>query len=85
MRACVAVLKERIIPCIPEGIPIRQELQGIADEVFLELPEDPSVWRQAMRVLEKALPEDPTKHEAWHREVIKIWYEEVRGEVNGNK
>ncbi len=79
MRECVLVLKDRIIPLVPESNPLRAELQAIVDDVFLELPEDGRIWRLAYLKIGKSLPLDAKDNEQWHRDIIQIWKEETSG------
>lgn len=72
-KPCIFVLRE-IIKVIPDSeAELKARLQKIVNETFLELPEDLSVWRAALKVLSEFIPESSVVESSWQKRVIDIW------------
>ncbi len=74
--SCVTTLKKMLDEVPDMDASLRLALQGIVDGVFLELPEDDTVWLQAQCELVRVIPLE-SRQLQWHRQVIKIWTDAV--------
>ncbi len=71
--SCVDTLRN-IIPLIPDShASLRTALRRIVDGVFLELPEDDTLWRQARCELLRVIPPDTKQQTDWQKAVVEAW------------